>query len=231
MSDLPYLSIVLLTYKRTDLALRTVRSTCENLGYSKELTGWYVCDDGSPREHFSAVMGALQEKNAEVIGFHNERLRPAGMENTYYSGMSWNRGLGIAHQKSDFVLTLEDDWELEKPLDITRYMMAIRDHQEIGLIRLGMLAEGNTVYVVGYDGVHYLRYIRGEPYCYSGNPNIRHARFTKVYGMYAEDRDPGNIELEFDHRFQCTPGPDIVRPAEINPWGAWGHIGREKAYE
>lgn len=230
MSDLPFLSIVLLTYKRTDLALRTVRSTCDNLGYPKELRGWYVCDDGSPHEHFSAVMGALQEKNAEVIGFHNERLRPAGMENTYFSGMGWNRGLGIAHQKSDLVLTLEDDWELEKPFDIIRYMTAIRDHEEIGLLRLGVLAVGNTVDICGFDGVHYLKYHREQPYTYSGNPNIRHARFTKAYGMYAENKNPGDIELDMDWRFRNAPGPDIYRPAEINPWGAFGHIGTDKAW-
>lgn len=128
------------------------------------------------------------------------------------------------------MLTLENDWELEKPLDITRYMETIRDHEDIGLLRLGVLAVGNKLEIVGYDGVHYLKYLRGEPYCYSGNPNIRHARFTRAYGMFAEDKNPGEIELDLDYRFQRIPGPDIIRPAEINPWGAWGHIGSSKSY-
>ena len=98
-------------------------------------------------------------------------------------------------------------------------------------MRLGTLAVGNTVEIVGYDGVHYLKYSREQPYAYSGNPNIRHARFTRAYGMYAEDKNPGEIELDFDWRFRHTPGPEILRPAEINPWGAFGHIGESKSYE
>lgn len=230
MTDLPRLSICLLTYRRTELAVRTVRSTCENLGYPKELRGWYVVDDGSPKEHFMAIVSALAEKEEVIIGSHCERLRNPGQEDTYFSGLGWNRGLGICHQWSDFVLTLEDDWELEKPFNITRYMTAMRDYEEIGLLRLGVLAVGNTVDVVGFDGVHYLKYHREQPYAYSGNPNIRHGRFTKAYGNYAEDKNPGDIELDFDWRFRHNPGPDIYRPAEINPWGAWGHIGTEKTW-
>lgn len=230
MSDLPRLAICLLTYKRTDLAIRTICSTSHNLGYPKELCGWYVADDGSPLEHYSAIMSALNDFGETIIGSHNERMRLPGLENTTFAGMGWNRGLGISHQWSDFVLTLEDDWELEKLLDITRYVAAMRDHEEIGLLRLGNLAVGNTVDLTGFDGVHYLKYHREQSYAYSGNPNIRHARFTRAYGHYAEDRTPGEIELDFDWRFRHMPGPDIYRPAEINPWGAFGHIGSEKTW-
>ena len=230
MADLPRLAIVLLTYKRTDEALRTVDSTSLNLKYPKESIGWYVADDGSDKTHFNKIIRHLEARGENIIGSHNERLRPRGTEDTYFAGMGWNRGLGIAHQWSDYVLTLEDDWQLSKPLDITRYVAAMRDHEEIGLIRLGTLAVGNDVSIIGFDGVHYLQYSRNQTYAYSGNPNIRHARFTKAYGVYAENKNPGDIEIDFDWRFRNMAGPEIVRPAEINPWGAWGHIGTEKSY-
>jgi hypothetical protein len=231
MTELPLLAIELITFKRTDMARRTVDSTCLNLGYPRDRRGWYVADDGSPVEHINAIVNRLVNAGEVIIGFHNERLRHAGQENTYFAGYGWNRGLGLAHQWSDYVLTLEDDWELQKPLDITRYIGTLRDHEDVGLIRLGTLAVGNTVDIVGYDGVHYLKYSREQAYAYSGNPNIRHARFTRAYGNYAEDKNPGEIELAMDWNFRQNPGPDIIRPAEINPWGAFGHIGTDKSYE
>ena len=230
MADLPLLAIELITYKRTDMALRTIDSTCANLEYPKEKRGWYIADDGSPAPHIDKLLNALTDNNEVVIGYHNERIRPKGTEDTYFSGKGWSRGLGLCHQWSDFVLTLEDDWELQKRLDITRYVGTLRDHEEIGLMRLGTLAVGNDVSIVGFDGVHYLQYSRKQPYAYSGNPNIRHARFTRAYGYYAEEKNPGDIEIDFDWRFRNSEGPEILRPAEIDPWGGWAHIGKDKSY-
>lgn len=99
------------------------------------------------------------------------------------------------------------------------------------MIRLGGLAVGNTVEIVGYNGVHYLNYLRGRQYCYSGNPHLRHRRFSEAYGMFAEDRNPGDIELAMDASFQAkTDGPMIWRPADIPGWGIIGHMGTDKSW-
>ena len=66
---------------------------------------------------------------------------------------------------------------------------------------------------------------------YGGNPILRHARFTKFCGWFNEERNPGDIELDFDSRFRAmSEGPDIWRPVAISPWGAWEHIGTEKTW-
>lgn len=237
MPDLPPLAIVLVTYKRTAEAMATVNSTCLNLDYPQASRAWYIGDDGSPPEHANALVEFLRVRGEAMLGYSTERLRIAGHESTYHSGPTWNRALGIGHQYSDYVLWLEDDWRLDHPLDPRPYIKALAEldgtggKPNVGLIRLGVLAVGNTVEIVGHDGVHYLRYLRKEQYCYSGNPCLRHARFTTHYGWFAEDRNPGEMELDYDTRFLADKaGPEIWRPAAINPWGAWGHIGTEKAY-
>ena len=47
-----------------------------------------------------------------------------------------------------------------------------------------------------------------------------------------EDRSPGLIELHQDdlYRRDVQNGPEIWRPAGLDPWGAWHHIGAEKTW-
>lgn len=244
MTDLPKLSIVLVTYKRPAMALRTILSTCRNLEYPPDLTSWYVADDGSPKEDFDLVMGGLKENpgngpgtmkwpGGNILGSHNQRMRNEGQEDTFFAGKGWNKALGIAHQNSDFVLFLEDDWELEQPFDLVPYVKLLQEREDVGLVSFRILSVGNDVHTVGHDGIHYLQYQRTSQYAYSGNPHLRHARFVQHYGWFAEDVNPGGIELAQDDRYRLdvAGGPAIWRPVTIDPWGAWHHIGNEKSWE
>jgi hypothetical protein len=226
MSDLPLLSICLVTCKRTREALETVRSTCENIGYPREQIGWYVADDGSPDEHHRAILNLLDSWGMRVIGHHNDRFRS---DSSYNCGKGWNLGLGICHQASDFVLWMEDDWVLEKPMDIVPYVKLLQERTEVGVVTFRILSVGADVHTVGHNGEIFLKYHRNTQYAYSGNPLIRHARYTKHYGVYAEDRNPGLIELHQDDRYRLdvSNGPEIWRPATLDMWGGWHHIGEK----
>lgn len=227
MSDLPSVAIVLVTYKRTREALITVNSVCENLIYPREKRGWYVADDGSPREHMDAIFHSLLEVYQETLwDHHSEKFMPG----TYFSGRGWNQGLRKAHQYADIVLWLEDDWRLERKLDITPYVLLLKEREDVGLVRLGHLAVGSDVNIVGWNGIHYLKYLRTTPYAYSGNPLLRHLRMVESYGYFHEQKNPGEIELDYDARFREIFGPDIWRPADIPGWGIFGHIGTEKTW-
>lgn len=232
MSDLPRLAIGLVTYRRTEQALRTVKSTIDNLGYPRELISWYVGDDGSDPKHSGEILHLLDKNNERVLGSHNERLRHPGREDTHNAGMGWNKVLGMCHQYSDFVLFLEDDWELDEPLDIVPYVKLLQENEKVGLCSFRILSEGADVHTIGYGGRMYLKYHRNTQYAYSGNPYLRHARYTKHYGWFAEDRNPGLIELHQDDQYRLAVGeaPEIWRPADISVWGAFKHIGQEKTW-
>lgn len=229
MNDLPPVAILLLTCNRTPMALQTVKSTIQNLKYPK--LAWYIADDGSEPKHIPALMKEIRDSGAELLGFHSERMRNPGEEGTYHAGLGWNKGLGICHQFSDFVLVLEDDWNLDEPLDLEKYVKVLIDRQEVGLMSFRILSIGADVHTVSHDGEIYLRYDRTTQYAYSGNPHIRHARYTKKYGWYAEDRNPGLIELHQDDQYRTADeGPEIWRPVNISQWGSWKHIGSEKSW-
>jgi hypothetical protein len=225
MTDLPILAIVMVTYKRTSLAVETVRSFSMLLNYPKELRQWFIADDGSPFEHMQAIFDELKLHGETLYGYHNEKFG----EN-YNAGLGWNRGLIQGHMISPIILFLEDDWELRVKLDISPYVRLLIEREDIGIVRLGHLAVGSKVEIVGYDGIHYLNYIKETPYAYSGNPHLRHRRFSEAYGMFMEDRNPGDMELAMDAAFAAKEGPMIWRPADIPGWGYIGHIGSEKSW-
>lgn len=236
MTDIP-LAVCLLTYKRTYEALETVFSTCEHLKYPRELIRWYVADDGSPDQHHHAILQALEKNGMALIGEHNEKFRTDG---SYNCGAGWNKGLGICHQYSDFVLWLEDDWRMEADLDMMPYIRLLQENEKVGIITFRILSTGGDVHTVGWNGEVFLQYKRTTQYAYSGNPLLRHARYTKRYGWIAEDRSPGLIELHQDDKYRYADdgtirteddGPQIWRPATLDQWGGWHHVGTEKTWE
>lgn len=229
------LAICLVTYKRTFEALQTIFSTCEHLKYPAELVRWYVADDGSPDEHHHAVLQALEKNKQQLIGEHNDRFRT---DDSYFCGKGWNKGLGLCHQYSDFVLWLEDDWMMENDLNMIPYMQLLQENERVGIVSFRILSTGADVHTVGYNGEMFLRYKRNTQYAYSGNPLLRHARYTKFYQLFAEDRNPGELELQQDdsYRYRGTDirneedGPQIWRPATLDQWGAWHHVGKDKTW-
>lgn len=227
MDNLPKLSICLVTYKRTEEAVKTIRSTCANLIYPKQLRSFYIADDGSNLLHVNTLLGELADFGENLLGNHSEKFFP----DTFHCGKGWNLGLGICHQNSDFVLFLEDDWVLEKPLDLVPYVKLLTEREDVGAVSFRILSVGADVHTVGYEGRHYLKYLRSTQYAYSGNPMLRHARFTQSYGTFAEDRNPGLIELYMDDQYRLRTGPDIWRPLDISVWGGWSHIGSHKTWE
>jgi hypothetical protein len=227
MNNLPTLAIVMVTFQRTREAVITLKSVCENLEYPREKRGWYIADDGSSADHMNAIFKELMEVQGETLwDHHSQKFKPG----THFCGMGWNIGLRKAHQYADIVLWLEDDWHLDRRLDIRPYVQLLEERSDIGIVRLGGLAVGSDVHIVGHNGIHYLQYQRSTQYAYSGNPLLRHKRFLDAYGWFHEERSPGEVELDMDAKFRQAPGPEIWRPADIPGWGIFGHIGTDKTW-
>lgn len=209
--------IILQTYKRTDVALRTVAAARQYLRYSGDLL-WYVADDGSPGAHVDAVLHAT----SPIVGYHSERRGYGGNANA-----AWDVADGI----SPLVFFLEDDWELRAPLDLYPYAALLMETHEIGMVRLGVLnldirgrtwAHGGQVYWKLDREPH----IDGTP-VFTGHPSLRHRRYRQAYGDYPTGLGPGDTELAYAWQFRMGShdGPGIVWPADYPPGGLFGHIG------
>lgn len=221
------LAICLVTYKRTEQAVRTIRGISELLDYPKENRAWFINDDGSPPEHMQALRETINENGERIQWLNTERYGGG----TYNCGKGWNLCLGNGFQYSDYVLWLEDDWVLGEHIDIQRHMKLLEEREDVGIVTYRGLTEGSDMTVMAHDGYHYFLMQRTSDMAYSGNPHLRHARFVKRYGIFHEDKNPGDMEIAYDYVFRHKSGPNIWRPAGINPWGAFQHIGQEKMFQ
>lgn len=62
----PQLCIILITYLRTEMAVRTINGIVDKLDYPKELVSWYVADDGSPYEHMAAIFKTITDGGMNI---------------------------------------------------------------------------------------------------------------------------------------------------------------------
>ena len=218
MTDMPLVTVVLLTYERTEYALRTIDAMRRNWLYSN--TAWYVSDDGSRVAHIDAVLSAL----AGLTVWGHRSIRGS-------YGNSANHGWFASHEHGDLTLFLEDDWDLRAPFDVTPYVQLLSTHDNIGMVRLAHLPSNLNTRSVGYDGRMYLQMLAGQQYAFSGNPALRHRRAREAWGAYPERLYPGDTELAYDLQVQQRGGPSIVWPLAVGEQGVFGHIGTVQSYK
>lgn len=198
--------------------MRTIRAAKRWLQYPD--LRWYVADDGSQPEHVEALAAELQD--APLLGGHSDHRGYGGNAN-----WAW----AAARDVSPLTFWLEDDWELTGPFDLTPYAQLLDGREDIGMVRLGYLNLNMRGSVFGHGGRLYWRLDRDcDSYVFTGHPALRHERFHKAYGDYQLGLNPGETELSYALQFRNGQGPDIVWPAGIGEWGAFGHIGEHKSY-
>ena len=225
MSELPRVAIVLVTSHRLSYAIRTVQALCDNLQYSAQLA-WYVGVDGDDQEHLQTLLDLLSKNEQDIFGHHAIDFVPGER----LPGKSWNMAWTAAHDWSDVVLWMENDFVLTRPLNIDAYVRLLMENEKVGMVRLGLLPINLNMTSMGFNGIMYLQMWRNMQYGYSGNPHLKHRRFADAYGPYNEAIEPGETEVEFDARFRTTSGPEIWWPPALGDYGAFGHIGREQSY-
>lgn len=185
--------------------------------------GWYISNNSGNEQHLADVTECIESVGMEIVGQHSQEL-------------SYGAGANIAWQGSgqygDLTLWLEDDWALQRPLDIAPYANFLMGDPAIGMIRLAQIPINLHSETVGYNSQIYLKLKKNiTQYYFSGNPSLRHSRFFDFYGPYPEGYDPGHTEMAYDAQIQkMQTGPEIVVPVDIGTWGFFGHIGTEPSY-
>lgn len=222
------LTVVLLTYKRTEYAIRTVRALGEHLtdvAASSSDVRIHIADDGSPQEHKDAVLG-------EALNYWPQELISISDSGHKGYGANYNAATQIVHGFSDYILPVEDDWELIKDFDpkqIIESMSMFPD--QLGCVRLGNI--GYTDRLQAYflwdqwRHVHYLCLDPTSPekHVFAGHPRIESVEWSRRLGPWPEGLLPGETELSVCSRSNSRIG--VAWPIDyVKPSGdLFGHIG------
>ena len=207
-------TIILQTYKRTDVALRTIAAAREHLHYDD--LRWYVADDGSDDRHLDAVLTAA----SPLAGLHSERRGYGGNANA-----AWK----AADDIGALTFWLEDDWELRTPLDLYPYAALLMEREDIGMVRLGYLNPGIQGRTIAHGSWLYWALdhtpIEDHQCVFTGHRSLRHRRYRDAYSEYPIGLTPGETELMYAYHYRIGAGPAIVWPVEYPQYGLFHHIG------
>ncbi len=250
------LAIVLLTAegpkaRRTKYAVETVDHLRRNV-ISDEPIWWHIADDGSGRTHMEkihdAAYGVTEAEQGHAIGhwsFSDSEGRGYG------PNVNASRDLMQAESPPEFVLYVEDDWRLARPLDLRPmfYMLRHEDFEDVGMVRLSYMAWTKPLFALfRWDDHHQwleLRRDSEEPFIFSGNPRLEHwdflgeMRWAKdVHELQGRGGLPGEYELDIVWRLKTRDAgarTEIVFPCDFIPAGAgdaslFQHFGAERSF-
>lgn len=222
------LAIVLLTYNRLDYARTTLVSTLAKLKTSEEIHV-HIASDGDPEEYLSELRGVAMT----MLGCESKVTATSVSQLGY--GASYNAATQVVHnlQDAEFVLPLEDDWELKRVLDIDPILQVLRD-RVFGCVRMGYIGYTQQLRCsfVSHANHHWLALDPDspEPHVFAGHPRIETVAWQKGVGPWPEGLQPGQTEWNVAQRAEARRG--VAWPISmINPEGnAFVHIGAERSW-
>lgn len=211
------LPICVFTKGRTRIACLAIDRLRENLsanGYEPRLV---LCDDGTGGSH-------LEELSRHAGDWLHDAIDVGGAG----LGASMNAGLRVAFGMSDVVLRMEDDWVLERPLDVGPWVDFMKE-DSVGAIRLGMMfREPDELRPYGPEELSLLR-MRPRPYRkYNFNNQVAlvHEMVHDLVGMYDERLPPQACEGDFATRFNA-----VTSKCQASPWVCWPKGWATKTYD
>lgn len=199
-NELPILNVIMTTHNRTGVACYCIDALVKNLKYSGKIQ-YIICDDRSEPGHCEALENQFKQCGIfDVIILKTD-------ENRYGLGASLNNGLHNSFERSDIVLTTEDDWLLVKELNMDLYVKTITENKEIGGIRLA-----TTTYhgkeLNNFDSLFYkfiysssLKILKINFWIFNNQVMLRHKRVYDKLGYYKENCHADEQEKTFNKIF------------------------------
>lgn len=223
------LAICLLTYKRTEYATRALKSTLRNLRREGVDVHVHIADDGSIESHVNHLVGI-----AEEFGFtRDSNLTTSNAERGGY-GKNVNLAMQVLHNISDYILMLEDDWELVDELCIDEYIRDMESTNLVGCVRMGYLSFTQPLrgQVLKLNDRGYLLLDPGspEPHVFAGHPRLEKVSYQRGVGAWPEGLTPGETEFVVAHKLAARQGVAWPMDTIYTRGDLFAHIGTVRSY-
>jgi glycosyltransferase involved in cell wall biosynthesis len=214
---------VLLTYNRREYAEATIKSVTPK-------PHLHISDDGSPDGYVRALEKVAKQAGAPAVSY-SYTLRDQG-RSSY--GNSFNLASQLTHNIADYLVMLEDDWQLLKPLNLVEYVQDLEAVPEIDCIRLGYLSWTQPIggrLVCGPNHKYLLiDPASPEPHVFAGHPRLERVSYQRAVGPWPEGVDPNQTEFLVSHMPRARQG--VAWPLGLDAregYGLFAHIGTLRA--
>lgn len=201
------ISVLIPTYNRAQILRGTISLLQKNLHYSGKIT-YYIGIDGNAG-------------TGKMLAGHSDIVSIIGPNN----GLGANLNRLISSTQDDYLFQLDDDHQLEQPLDLHPHIRQLEFDNSAGWIRLMGVAYHN--YIAKLKGDYwYIYWESPELYIPSNRPHLKHRRFHDHYGLYPEGVKLGESEEGFCEQCKEKAKEDgkikvLVPVNDIK----WNHVG------
>jgi len=217
------LSVVFLTYNRSDLLEAAVASIRPALASLKDFGVEMVLSDDASDERHQTIIARLPMDRV-VVAQQN-------------SGLSHNHNKGLDACQYDYMLSLQDDWcFVGAPRALAAAIAILDQDEEIGIVNFiapersipksnRQLADGTTYTVFENDGLNRKRGAGYRPY--SDRPHLKRASFVRDIGPYNESLPMTSAELDFQRRVACQQRWKV---AHLHGPPPFEHLGADRTF-
>ena len=227
INDTPCITVALLTHNRTNVACATIDHLVKNLKYPN--LKWCISDDRSTdKNHVEILVQRFLKNNIRDV----KVLRTD--DEHYGLGASMNNALKYAWTNGDIILTMEDDWILQKELDLTYYAKILREDENVSLIRLCYIDQRHILepYNENLDSVRQST----NNFIFNNQCGLRHKRIYDFLGYNKENcngddqekyiRDRYNDMTNFGETYKVLWPNKLKKDSMDDPSLYFVHVGK-----
>lgn len=221
-TEWPLISVVFITFNRSNTLAVTVDSFLQGVDYPRDRLELIIADDGSD-EHHRAVFDRLAVDRIVVGGPRS------GM------GANCNRGQNAA--SASLILLLQDDWRFVGKMScLKEAVIALDRHQDVGFILLNSSPSQLPVRAAAADMHPSLRVFDNRPAvtlasvsegAYSDWPHLKRVEAITAIGPYLESRKMWETELDYSQRVNAQTNWFV---ADFGGGSNFDHIGEDQSF-
>jgi len=220
--DWPSIDIIVITYDRQADIQRTILTLSEAIDYPADKLRWLIADDATPGDYQARLSKTPLFKRLAC------EFVPTPEGNLGWGG---NANRALAYSTAPYILQIEDDYLIRKPLNLRAAVAAMEVTPHMGMLRYrGIAGEHIVLHLmeanisqwlpdyqdgVGLPGrLSYCLLDSGSPglYVYSHGLHLKRADFHEHYGKYPEGLKLGHTEESMAHQVK-----DLMRSNQFAP--------------
>lgn len=215
-SVLQPISVMMTTHNRTNVACATIDAVVKNLKYKN--INWIISDDRSDEGHIEKLLRRFKDNGITDVKVCKTDSDRWGL------GAAMNNGLRKAFEYSPIVLTMEDDWILQKELNPSYYIGILSQIKDISAIRLATLINAKSRKLETIKGMCFVYPEDRMDSVFNNQVALRHKRIYDDLGFYSENCSPDESERDMINRFNrfmkahhnCVLFPEFLKQGTLD---------------